>query len=117
MTRAAATLTRWLLDWRTGVTAIGSVVAVLLLLVVLDARAAREGAIDAARATAVQAIDMREAATRRIDLLSAELDELESSHRSAAAIARLEAEVDALEAQLAELGERPVTAQAHQVGR
>lgn len=108
--RPARAVIRWLADWRTGVTIAGSVLAAVLLLVVLDARAARQGAIDAATSTAEQAIDTREAATRRIDLLSQKFDRLVVAQNvSSSTIARLEAEVAALEQQVDNLGERPVT--------
>ena len=99
----------WLADWRNGATIAATLVAIAVCLIVVDAVRSRHDALSALRATASQAIDTRRAATRRIDLLTDRIGELESSTRDASGeIARLRAEVAALQEQLRGLGVAPV---------
>lgn len=110
MTRRA--VWRWFADWRNGATIAASIVAVIVLVIVVDAVRARHEALSALRVTAEQAVDARRAATRRIDLLSERIVELERSTSDAGAeVSRLRAEVAALQQQLRQLGAEPVVAE------
>lgn len=100
---------RWATDWRNGATLAASLLVVVVFLVVNDAVAGRRDAFEALKAQTEQAIDARRAATRRIDLLQAKIDELVARGEvNAAVLGELAAEVDALRAQVRSLGADPV---------
>jgi hypothetical protein len=67
---------RWLVDWRTGTTLAASVVAGVLVFVVVDASRGRHDALEALKAQAAQSIDIRQAQSRRIDVLQEQVGEL-----------------------------------------
>ena len=96
---------RWVLDWRTGVTFAITALVVLLAFVVFDASDARNRALDTA-------LDQRQAATRRIDML---LDEVANLRVDAEAnghrIGQLLDQVSVLQEQVRQLGGRPVVVQ------
>ena len=67
--RRAVSRLRWFIDWRLYATLAASVVAGVLFFVVLDSSRGRDDALEALKAQAAQAIDTREALSRRIDVL------------------------------------------------
>lgn len=69
---------RWLVDWRLYATFAASVVAGVLVFVVVDSSIGRHDALEALRAQAAQSIDIREAQSRRIDVLQEQIGELTS---------------------------------------
>lgn len=95
---------RWLVDWRNGATLVASIVAVVVLLTTVDAIAGRREAFEQLRSS-------RQAASRRIDLLQARIDELVADGEAdTARVAQLDAEIDALRLQVQGLGGTPVVA-------
>ena len=109
LARAAGAAVRWFADWRTGAVACASALVLLLAFVVIDGKVARDRALDVAVATAEQAQDARQAATRRIDLLLERIDALEhQGSENGALIADLRRQVGALQEQVRQLGGRPV---------
>jgi type II secretory pathway pseudopilin PulG len=107
--RAVVGTVRWVADWRTGAVACASALVLLLAYVVVDGKLARDRALDVAVATAEQAQDAREAATRRIDLLLERIDALEQQGRdNGALIGDLRTQVAALQEQVRQLGGQPV---------
>lgn len=66
----------WISDWRTGATFAGTLLVILLGVVVIDGRQARDHALQGVTAQANQARSSQEAATRRIDLLTGEIQNL-----------------------------------------
>lgn len=100
---------RWLADWRNGATLTASLLVALALVSYLDAVRSRTEALDTARQTAAQAVDARQAATRRIDQLGAQLAELQTDLRTAEAErAALLVQLQAVLAQLQALGVAPL---------
>lgn len=108
--RSARTAARWLLDWKNGVTVLGTVMVVLLAFIVFDAARARDKALDAAIASDEESIVQRAATTRRIDLL---LDEIEALRLEAFAngerIGGLTEQIGVLQEQVRRLGGVPFT--------
>lgn len=103
------TLGRWLADWRNGATLVATLVLVVVLLIVNDAIAGRRQAFDALERQQQQQAAARTAATRRIDLLQARIDELVGQGETdAQVLGQLVAEVEALRTQVRALGAQPV---------
>jgi hypothetical protein len=103
------TLGRWLTDWRNGATLVATLVLVVVLLVVNDAIAGRSQAFDALERQQDQLAASRAAASRRIDLLQARIDDLVGQGQvDAQVLGQLVAEVEALRSQVRMLGGRPV---------
>lgn len=71
-------LVRWLADWRTGATFAATCLVLLLGFVVVDGRQARDQALGGLAAQANEARSAQEAATRHIDLLTGEVQNLRS---------------------------------------
>lgn len=100
--RRLRTLGRWVTDWRNGATLAATLFAVVLILVVNDAIAGRREAFEQLSAS-------RAAASRRIDLLQGQINELIGrGETNAALLGELVAQVDALRSQVRELGGEPV---------
>jgi cell division protein FtsB len=85
---------RWLVDWRVGATLAAAIFVGLLLFVVLDSSSGRHEALEALKAQAAQAIDIREAQSRRIDSLQSQ-------------VADLTDQIILLRDQISAMGERP----------
>ena len=103
----------WVTNWRNGVVAACSLLAVVLLLVVTDAIDGRQEAFRALERETERAIDARRASSRRIDLLQARIDELVGQGQvDAQVLGQLVAEVDALRTQVEAMGGDPVVARA-----
>jgi TolA-binding protein len=102
---------RWVLDWRTGATFAVTALVVLLTFIVFDASAARDQALDTA-------LDQRQAATRRIDMLLAEVANLrEDAEANGQRIGELLDQVAVLQEQVRQLGGRPVVVQTTTTAR
>lgn len=93
-------LLRWLADWRVGLVITGSVLVAVLTGWVITTAQSRSEALDALKAQTRQALDAREAASRRIDQLQQRIDTLERQHgQDAGQIAALRDEVEVLRRQ------------------
>lgn len=98
-------LLRWLRDWRVGATVAATVLVAVITAWLIVAVQARHDAFTALKAQAAQAIDAREAASRRIDQLQDRIDTLERQHgHDAGQIAALRDEVETLRRQAAAAG-------------
>lgn len=103
--RRLRTLGRWLTDWRNGATLAASLLLVVVILVVNDSIAGRREAFDQLDAA-------RAGATRRIDLLQHRIDELVGQGQANSAdLGELVGEINALRAQVEDMGGRPVVAE------
>jgi hypothetical protein len=71
-------LSRWVLDWRTGLTLSLSALIAIVGLVVVDGHRTTQDALAAAREATISQRATAQAATRRIDLLNADLDDVRS---------------------------------------
>lgn len=99
----------WLTNWRNGATLAATLIAATVLFVVVDASQGRHDAFEALQRQTRQQGEAREAATRRIDLLQARIDELVGKgETNAAVLGQLVGEVEALRAQVRDLGGDPV---------
>lgn len=103
----------WFADWRNGLMLVGTIVAAallsLLVVVVIDSINARKSALDALQSVNERAADTRRAATRRIDLQQARIEELEGwVQTSGQAIGELSTTVSALTEQVRQMGGEPV---------
>lgn len=108
MTRRAR-LWGWVTDWRNGATLAATIFMVVLVVFVTDAIEGRREAFDALERQTIQQGQAREAASRRIDLLQARIDELVGKgETNAAVLGQLVGEVEALRAQVRALGGDPV---------
>lgn len=108
MTRRAR-VWRWATDWRNGATLAATLFMVVLLVFVTDAIDGRREAFRALERQTAQQVSAREAATRRIDLLQARIDELVGKgETNAAVLGQLVGEVEALRAQVRAMGGSPV---------
>jgi type II secretory pathway pseudopilin PulG len=97
-------------DWLKAIVVIlASALVGLAFFMVLDGARARQDDVRRAQAQADQAIDSRQAATRRIDLLQAQLDGLEREIQTGQdERGRLATSVEALSEQVRQMGGRPV---------
>lgn len=99
----------WLTNWRNGATLAVTVIAVTVLFVVVDSSRGRDRAFDALQRQTRQQGEARAAATRRIDLLQARIDELVGKgETNAQVLGQLVGEVEALRAQVRAMGGDPV---------
>ena len=109
--RRLRTLARWATDWRNGATLAATILVSLLAFVVADAAQGRDQAFEALEQQTEQLRLARAAASRRIDLLTAQIHELETrGEANAELLGTLVAEVEALRAQVRQLGAEPVVA-------
>lgn len=93
--RKAAYRLRWLVDWRLVATLAASGLVALLGFVVIDNSHGRHDALEALKAQARQSVDIREAQSRRIDILQEQIADLTS-------------EIVALRDQVTAMGQTPV---------
>ena len=99
----------WFTNWRNGATLAATLVAATVLFVVVDASQGRHDAFEALQRQTRQQGEAREAATRRIDLLQARIDELVGKgEANAQVLGQLVGEVEALRAQVRAMGGDPV---------
>lgn len=104
---------QWVTDWRNGATLAATLLMVVVLLVVFDAIAGRREAFDALKDQTLEARESRRAASRRIDLLQARIDELIGRGEvNAQLLGELVADVEALRSQVRSLGGTPVVESA-----
>lgn len=99
-------------DWGAvaGAVTVGTLLALALLLVVIDASRAREQATRALEAQAAQAMDARAAQTRRIDGLSEKVDGLQAEVAAQeGTIAAQSQAINDLSVQLRRAGSDPIT--------
>lgn len=100
--RAARAAGRWLIDWRTGLTFLASIVVALLLVVVITGARTTQAALAARQ-------DIAERATRRIDLQNQKISELIAlSQSSAEKIGALSDQVAVMQEQVRQLGGVPI---------
>lgn len=104
--RAVLATIRFVLDWRTGLTLLASLVVALVLVVVITGARTTQDALDARDRTAV-------AAARRIDKLNDQIEDLgaqlvTSAYSNGRRIGQLSDQVAALQEQVRQLGGEPV---------
>lgn len=110
------TLGRWLGDWRNGAVFAACILVASVAFVIVDASQGRHDAFEALQRQTRQQGEAREAATRRIDLLQARIDELVGKgEANAAVLGQLVGEVEALRAQVRAMGGDPVVDDRTQV--
>lgn len=102
--RWARRVGRFLGDWRTAATVLGTVLMVLLAVTVTDSIATRRSALEALTAQARQSLSQQQAATARISELRDQIASLQGdAERNGARIAELVAQVSALEEQIRQM--------------
>lgn len=100
---------RWLTNWRNPATLVAAVFVTILAITVMDSISTRDRAFDAQQRTVQQALDARQAATRRIDALTGEINRLQqSAEENGQRIAELVAQVAALQEQIRRMGGQPI---------
>jgi type II secretory pathway pseudopilin PulG len=107
----ARTVGRWVTDWRNGAAFAATALVLVLAFVVHDGAQARDQAFRSLERTTENALDARRAASRRIDLLSTRIGDLEArGEENGALIGELRQQVAALVEQVRQMGGKPVVA-------
>lgn len=107
----------WLTNWRNGATLAVTVIAVAVLFVVVDSSRGRDRALDALERQTRQQADDRAAASRRIDMLQARIDDLVGrGETNNVLLGQLVGEIEALRSQVRSLGAEPVVGEPPTAG-
>lgn len=112
---------RWLADRRNlatvAATLVAGVLMALLVVTVIGALRARGDAVEALEDTVAAQLDVRRAATRRIDLLQERIGELtDTLERQVSGVGEMQAQIEALQEQIEQMGGQPVVPRERRSG-